>query len=219
MAWQDLQDESPENLIEFIQLKDDPDFADSAEDAFKALMFGYQKELLKKLIPICRGWGYDDQVALEIGHKTFEKIWKYPAFDNSKTKLAMLFYLFGISSRLLADYKKNEEGEVSPFKGDEEIITSLEAVFSSDEPVERKAVLVERQTLIGKALERLGPKHRVIYLTYKYYEHLLEPGQTLSRSLLKKLRDELDLSQSSVRVYKNEAVKIVDDYLKIYGSK
>ncbi len=41
----------------------------------------------------------------------------------------------------------------------------------------------------------------------------------MPRSLLKDLRTELDLTQNSIRVYKKEAIKEVDNYLKNYDSK
>jgi len=68
-------------------------------------------------------------------------------------------------------------------------------------------------------LDRLSPKHRIIYLTYKHYEHITNDGYKLPRKLLKELRTELDLTQNSVRVYKNEAFNDVETYLKTYGSK
>ena len=84
---------------------------------------------------------------------------------------------------------------------------------------ERKAILQERFEHIQKALDRLTPKHKIIYLTYKQYESETKDGYKLPRELLKKLRTELDLTQNTVRVYKNEAFNEVETYLKIYGSK
>lgn len=224
MAWQDLLIEDPHDLVEYIQLKDDPEIADTAKDAFRAIMHLYQKALMEKLIPICENWGYDRQIALEIGHQTFEQLWKYPGYDKKKAKqkdpkMAMLFYLFRIARRKLADYKKNDEGTGNPFTGDEEIVWEFPDIGSIETTPERKAILVDRYELIKKALSRLTNKHKIIYLTYKQYEEELNSGYKLPRELLKSLREELDLTQNSVRVYKNEAFKAVDDYLKLYGSK
>ena len=41
----------------------------------------------------------------------------------------------------------------------------------------------------------------------------------MPRKLLKDLRTELDLTQSSIRVYKKEANEAVEQYLKLYGTK
>lgn len=223
MAWQDLQDELPENLIEYIQLKEDADFAETAKDAIRALMFQYQKPLLEKLIPVCVNWGYDEQVAYEIAYNTFDRVWKYPKYDKSKIKstdpkLGMLLYLLRIAQNLLANHKKQEESS-NPFTGDEQIVWDFPDVGDINATAERKAILVDRYELIKKALARLSPKHKVIYLTYKQYEKEINDGHKLPRELLKRLRDELDISQTSIRVYKNQAFQVVDEYLKIYGSK
>ncbi len=223
MAWQDLQDELPENLIEYIQLKDDADFAETAKDAFRALMFQYQKPLLEKLIPVCVNWGYDEQVAQEIAYNTFDRVWKYPKYNKSKIKctdpkVGMLLYLLGIAQNLLANHKKEQESN-NPFTGDEQIVWDFPDLGEINATAERKAILVDRYELIKKALARLSPKHKVIYLTYKQYEKEINDGHKLPRELLKRLRDELDISQTSIRVYKNQAFQVVDEYLKIYGSK
>ena len=224
MASQDLNNEPTENLLEYIQWKDDPAYTEIAKQAFRVFTFRYQLDLHKKLIPICKGWGYDEQVATEIAYKTFERVWKYPKFDKSKSKQqdydkAITFYLYGFAENLLADYKKFQEGETNPFTGDEEIIHNFPDIENMQLGKERKAILIERQEHITKMLDRLSPKHRIIYLTYKHYEHITKDGYKLPRKLLKDLRTELDLTQNSIRVYKKEAINEVDNYLKNYGSK
>src|SRR5690606_13337745 len=104
---QDLNNEATENLLEYIRWKDESDYAEIAKEAFRVFTFRFQRDLSKKLIPICKNWGYDEQVATEIAHGTFERIWKYPKFNVSKAKekdcdKAVTFYLYGIAKRLLA---------------------------------------------------------------------------------------------------------------------
>jgi DNA-directed RNA polymerase specialized sigma24 family protein len=224
MGRQELEDETTESLMEFIKWKDDLDYAENAKEAFNVFTYRFQLDLQKKLIPICKNWGYDEQVADEIAYSTFERVWKYPKYDIAKSKqkdydLGVRFYLYGIASHLLADYKKIEDGEVSPFTGDEEIIREFPDITGMEIGKEKKAILKERFELLNKALERLTPKHKIIYLTYKQYESELNEGHKLPRELLKKLRTELDLTQNTVRAYKNEAFNEVEKYLKIYGSK
>lgn len=224
MAWQELKDETTETLIEYIQWKEDSAYKEISEDAFKAFTYRFQIDLQKKLIPICQNWGYDKQVATEIAYGTFERVWKYPKYDKAKAKqkdydTAIRFYLFGIAKRLLANYKKNEEQDGNPFTGDEEIVREFPDIEKMGLPIERKAILKERYEYIKKALDRLTPKHKIIYLTYKQYEEETKEGYKLPRKLLSRLRTELDLSQSTVRVYKNEAFNEVKTYLDIYGSK
>ncbi len=224
MASQDLNNEPTENLMEFIQWKDEPDYAETAKEAFRVFTFRFQLDLQKKLIPICKGWGYDEQVASEIAYSTFERVWKYPSFNKEKAKQkdydkAITFYLYGIAGNLLADYKKIQDGEGNPFTGDEEIVRDFPDVENMEIPKEKKAVLLERYEHIKKLLDRLSPKHRIIYLTYKQYEQETNEGFKLPRKLLKNLRTELDLTQTTVRIYKNESFNEVETYLKIYGSK
>lgn len=220
---QDLNSETTENLLEYIKWKDEPDYVEIAKEAFRIFTFRFQLDLQKKLIPICTNWGYDEQVASELAYHTFERVWKYPKFDIFKAKQkdfdkAVSFYLYGIAGRLLADYKKNQEIE-KPFTGDEEIIREFPDIDNMEMGKERKAILKDRFEHIQKALNRLTPKHKIIYLTYKQYESEIKDGYKLPRKLLKELRTELDLTQNSIRVYKKEAFDIVEKYLKTYGSK
>lgn len=224
MAIQDLNNEPTETLLEYIQWKDDPDYEETAKEAFRVFTFRYQLELSKKLIPICTNWGYDEQVANEIAYKTFDRIWKYPKFDASKGKqkdyhMTIIFYLFGIAKRLLADHKKSQTEEPNPFTGDEEIIRDFPYIDKLQIGKERKAELVKLYELLNKALSRLSPKHKIIYLTYKQYEDETRGGYYLPRRLTKALQNELDLTQTSIRIYKKEAIDEVNNYLKIYGSK
>lgn len=224
MASQDFFSEPTENLMEYIQWRDEPDYIETAKQAFRVFTFRFQLDLLKKLIPICNGWGYDEQVATEIAYSTFERVWKYPRFDIRKANQknydkAISFYLYGIASRLLATHKKIQEGEVNPFSGDEEIIREFPDIEKMELGIERKAILQARYDHIKKALDRLTPKHKIIYLTYKQYESETNDGFKLPRKLLKDLRTELDLTQNSVRVYKNEAFKEIETFLGIYDSK
>jgi len=217
-----LNYESTENLLEYIQWKDDPDYSEMAKEAFRVFTFRYQLELLKKLTPICKNWGYDEQVATELSYETFARIWKYPKFDLSKSKQndydkAITFYLFAIAKRLLADCKKSESEEPNPFTGDEDIILDLPDI-ATDNKI-RKAELQRMYNLLNDALSKLTPKHKVIYLTYKHYESLTNEGYNLPRHLTKKLQDELDLTQNSIRVYKKQAIEAVNAHIKIYGSK
>lgn len=221
---QDLKNEATENLWEYIQWKDDLDYAETAKEAFRVFTFRFQLDLQKKLIPICKNWGYDEQVASEIAYETFARVWKYPRFDLSKSKQevynkAITFYLYGIARRLLTDYKKSQSEEPNPFTGDEEIIRDFPDIEMLEGGKERKAELKKLYELLNNALSKLSPKHKIIYLTYKQYESVTKEGFNLPRKLTKKLQDELDLTQNSIRVYKKEAIDTVNTHMKIYGSK
>jgi DNA-directed RNA polymerase specialized sigma24 family protein len=224
MAIQDLNAEPTENLVAYMQWRDNAEYVENAKAAFRVFTFRFQLDLQKKLIPTCINWGYDNQVAAEIAYQTFERVWKYPTYDKTKSKQedfdkGVKFYLYGIASHLLADYKRIEGGDVSPFTGDEAIVYEFPDIESMDIPKERKAILIDRYEHIKKALSRLSPKHKIIYLTYKQYEAITKIGYKLPRRLLESLRTELDLTQTSMRVYKKEAYDLVDMYLMNYDSK
>lgn len=210
---------SSEELIEIIKKKDTPGLSMRAEEAFKTFTYRHQLDLMKKLIPICKGWGYDEQVATEIAYQTFERVWKYPKYDSSKTKQTesknrVLFYLYGIAKRLLIEYKKDENEGSNPFSGDEEIIYNLPDIEILDISADKKAELEKYRGIIMQALEGLSTKHRIIYLTYKQYESELNEGYRLPRKLLSKLRDELKISQNTIRSYKKEAFDAVSKKLE-----
>jgi hypothetical protein len=79
----------------------------------------------------------------------------------------------------------------------------------------------KKEDIIKLALERLTPNHKIIYLSYIPYESKLKKGEHyMPREFLKKLREKTGgLSQSTIKVYKNQAYKKIEEYLRIYGGK
>jgi DNA-directed RNA polymerase specialized sigma24 family protein len=219
MKWQDYQNEPTEDLIEYMTWKDQSDYTELAESAFIVITFRFQKQVVSKCRIICKNWGYTKEEADLIAEKTFERFKKYPyTFDKSKCKKkiddCVVLYLFRIAQNILANTYRADE-EPSPYSGNEEIVRELELDlkrFTSEKRKELKRI----QEIVEKALNSLSPKHKTIFLTYKTYEH---DGYKLPRELLKSLREDLDLTQSSIRVYKKEAFDKVEEYLKIYGGK
>jgi RNA polymerase sigma factor (sigma-70 family) len=219
MSWEALRDESTENLIAYMQWKNEAGYEDMAKNAFRSFVFRFQEEIIKKTRVVVRKCGYDNETADLIAERTFERLWKYPNFDITKSKAkdfdtGVIIYLFAIAAHQLADYKKEQNGEINPFTGDEIIIRELPNPENFRLPSERKVILKERHDIIEKALARLTPKHKIVYLTYKQYE---QDGFKLPRKLLQSLREELGITQSSVQVYKKEAFDKIDEYLNIYG--
>jgi RNA polymerase sigma factor (sigma-70 family) len=219
MSWEALRDESTENLIAYMQWKNEAGYEDMAKNAFRSFVFRFQEEIIKKTRVVVRKWAYDNDTADLIAERTFERLWKYPNFDITKSKAkdfdtGVIIYLFAIAAHQLADYKKEQNGEINPFTGDEIIIRELPNPENFRLPSERKVILKERHDIIEKALARLTPKHKIVYLTYKQYE---QDGFKLPRKLLQSLREELGITQSSVQVYKKEAFDKIDEYLNIYG--
>jgi DNA-directed RNA polymerase specialized sigma24 family protein len=222
MTWHDLQFEKTEDLIEFIKYKEETDYKELAEAAFVAFTFRFRAEVIHKCRKVGENWGYDHSVSDSLAERTFERFWKYP-FGFESVNCGSLdidncarFYLFKIARNCFFDYSKEQSGEISPFDGSEEIIVSFPTLDNLDISEERAGDLRKIQSIIEQALSTVSPKHKIIYLTYKAYE---QEGYRLPRHLLKKLREELALTQNSIRVYKNEAFQTVEEYLRKYGTE
>lgn len=222
MSWKEYEHESTENLIEYIQWRDQVEYKTIAEDAFRVLCFRFSEDVVKKCRIICKKWGYDNQISDHIAERTFNRFWKYPkTFTPSKcTKeinSCLKFYLYGIAQTQVADFKKEQSGvNHSPYTGNEAIVKDFPNLDALGVTGERLKDLKKKQELIEKALERLTPKHKIVYLTYKAHEI---SGHKMPRHLLKSLREELELAQASLQVYKKEANDTINEYLKIYGTK
>lgn len=225
MAWQDFEGESTENLIQYISWINEPDYQSTGRDAFRTFCFRFDHDLRAKCRIICRNRGIDDATADEIAQKTFERFLKYPKYKPEKCKSGdtdqcVRLYLYRFAQRILSD-QLCAINRPSPFTGDEDIVWDFHEpdIEAMEIPNERKTILKKQYELVKNALDRLRPKHRIIYLTYKQYEEAINAGHYLPRSLLKRMQDELELTQASIRVYKNEAFEEVDTYLKLYGTK
>ena len=203
MDWKELQNEPTEDLIEFVKFKTDPNYLDEARAAFVVLTHRFEQDVLRKCTIICRNWGYSDADALELANRTFEKFWEYHSFDKEKSNvadidLAFKLYLYKIAENEL---KQAYNDQSYPYDGSEQIITSFDDL-NLDGDIEKARDLRKAKDVIDRALSKLTPKHKIIYLTYSVHE---EEGRKLPRQLLKQLQTKLDLTQNSIRVYKKEA--------------
>lgn len=213
MNWEKLKNEPTEDLTEIVKFKEDPDYLADAKDAFTVLTFRFRKDLIDKCTMICRKWGYiDDEVAVELACLTFERYWKYPfSFEKKKcnvsdTNQCFKLYLYSIARNEL---KRLNSDKFSPYDGSERLITSLIDNGKDYEPEKLRELKIAEEKL-DKALSKLTPKHKIIFLTYKAYE---EDGHKLPRELLKELRESLNLTQNSIRVYKKQAIEAVEKRL------
>jgi len=197
--------------MEYLDLKDDPEDSQWAEDAFHNIVFRYREQLLKDTTVMCRKNQLTETDAEEIANRVFERVWKYPSFKASECNAKDLdrcfrFYLNKIARRVFADHVTPDE---SPFTGNEKIVTSL-VDPNADHTPERLAVLKEKEAQLDLIFSKLSTKHKVIYLTYMLHEH---EGRYLPRRLSNELKDYLNLSQSSIRVYKKQAFETVNKEL------
>ena len=224
MAWKEYEHESTQDLIEYIKWGHDPQHTELAGDAFRTFCFRFSEDVQKKCRIICRKRRYDNTVADEIAQKTFERFYKYPRYDSQKCKsgdvdTCVKLYLYRFAANALSDYETMLKDGPNPFSGEEEIVEEFPDIENMDLPPETKAKLEIQQGIIEKALERLGPKHKIIYLTYKQYESDTKDGYYLPRNLLKRLREKLNISQASIQVYKKEAFDKIAEYMNLYGKK
>lgn len=216
--WKTYEKASTKELLEVISLNDDPELDGDCTGAFHIIIERFRKDLLKKCEIICFKREFEKGFAVELANDTFKRYWKYPKFDFEKYSedeldKKFLHYLYQIANNLIIDiYKKNNGIGISIYTGEEEIIREFPEI--EEGKVETRKVLKEKIALIDKALMRLGPKHKIIYLTYQQYE---EKEHKLPRKLLKELREELKLSQDTIRYYKREANQLVQTILEVYG--
>lgn len=213
MTWKDLKDESTGDLISYIKCKDEPAYKVLAESAFIAFTFRFREKVIDRCRYVGRNLGHETAICDKLADFVFERFYKYPfRFQTVKcNKLdienCVLLYLYRIAQRCFFDYyHRMQPDEISPYDGTEEIIVELPGLDSLDLEEQQLELAKAEREKVDKVLGSLSEKHRIIYLTYMGYE---QKGFKLPRPLLAKLREELELSQNSIRVYKKEAIEAV----------
>lgn len=208
------------DLLEYIGWKDE--YPEEAKAAFSVFCLRYDQAILKNAEINCRKWNLSSTVALDIVKCTFARVWKYPSYNHEKSKTKNIDngikrWLNKISFTQLANY--TDKGTCH--EPDKE--TDLSLIYTLDDFVENSTVdsskrkeLKEQLSVLEEVLNGLGEKHRIIYLTYKLYTH---EGNNIPRPVSKKLQDELGLVPGSIRKYKEQANKQVDNFLNQYNGK
>lgn len=213
---------SGSELIEFISWKDE--YPREAEQAFTVFCGRYEKDLLQKSEVYCSKFGYSEVDALLVANCTFARVWKYPSFDMKKSKsknidTAILIWLYPILyTQIVLLGKKNTCAEPTQ-EEDLSIVSNVDELLQIyvGNDLEKKKELKLRLEILENALFGLSEKHRAIYLTYKAYE---EVGKNIPRTVSKKLKEQLELTQNTIRVYKMDANQHVSDYLaRINGNR
>jgi DNA-directed RNA polymerase specialized sigma24 family protein len=207
MNWEELKDENTQDLVEYINSMIDPDYKELGEAAFIVLTFRYREDLIKKCVVLARKWKRDDDDAVELANRVFARFLKYPRYRHSECVSADVDkcfkrYLYKIADREVIGLFNPK---LSNYDGTEAVIKSLIDPETDYEPEKLKA-LIEYEKRLDQIFAQLTPKHKIIYLTYKYYE---KEGHNLPGTLLAELRETLGLSQSTLRIYKKEAIELV----------
>jgi len=188
------------------------------------LTFRFQLRVVDKCRKIGRHWNFDRETCDLLAERVFERFYhnpfKFQCAECLKRHLTIeectKLYLFKIAQRCFIDHNNEIFQAInSPYDGSEHVIIdfpSLDYILNE----EKRNDLHEKQKVIAAALASVTPKHKIIYLTYKSYEH---KGFKLPRPLLKELREVTGLNQNSIRVYKNETFNIIEEYKTEHGAK
>lgn len=174
----------------------------TARDAFEQFCGYYEHKVMQMAIIMCNKWGKPEGYAINIVQCAFQKVWLYPTFDISKSKIkdtdrAILNWISRILAHELSLF--SDKGNCShPEPEDLPLITST-AVFlqESSKYLNLSEEMFEAaKRKLDDAINGLNEKDRIIYLTYKLY---LCFGKTVPRNVLKKLRTQLNMGQEAIR--------------------
>jgi len=203
------------DLFEYISWK--KDYPEEAKKALTELVLRFERDVIRMAEVACSKWGYDETVAFDISHCVFQRVWKYSSYkqQNSKSEdisAGIKLWLHRIVYTQLANYNNkgycyepDEETDLTTINSVEELIEK------SPVPNERKRDLIKQLSVVDQALSQLSNKHKVIYLTYKLYCPL--GNEYIPRLVSKKMQEELALVPASIRKYKEEANRVVNEYL------
>jgi len=231
MPWQEFEAETTTDLIEYMRMTDANDLS-AADDAFVAFILRFREFVQKLCRTLAANYRYDSAVGDAVAEETFRKFRAAETFSISNCKssnieVCVKQYLSRTAKHAFIDmYRAANDG--NPFTGEEEPVYDLPKIDELDIEPERLAILKKKQEVLQEILyTRLSEKHRIIYLTYKQYEldrvRESEDGTprkyNLPRKLTKRLREELELVQSTIRKYYEEANNIIEPLLKLYGNK
>ena len=208
MNWEELKDENTVDLVEYIKSIHDPDYKELGEAAFISLTFRYREDVINKCVILAKKWRRDKDDAIELANRVFARFLKYPKYRHSECKSGdvdkcIKRYLYRIADReVIGLYNP----KFSPYDGTEAVVTSLIDPDKDYEPGKLKELL-EYEKRLDEIFSKLTPKHKIVYLTYLLHQ---KEGYNLPGALLSELRAALgDLSQTTLRIYKMEAMELV----------
>lgn len=207
---------SSDELIEYISFKEE--FPNEAEKAFVVFCNRFQNDVIKTAEIYSNKYGHSEVTALDVANCTFAKVWKYHSFNKSKSKIkdvdkAIKIWLHAIVFNELMKYGVQDTC-TEPDENDLSIVESIDEliVLTVGDDSEKKKDLKRKLEIIERAMLGLSEKHKIVFLTYKAYEN--NGKKNLPRIVGKKLRENLNLVQSSIQVYKKEATDHISNYLK-----
>ena len=179
--------------------------------AFQMFCAKYELRLNRLMEVQCAKLGYSAEIAFKAVECAFARVKRYPTFNKMKTKIknidnAIIVWLNKIAYTQVLKFKNGKEcaevntdedlSIVNDATGFYEVVSQRQ--YMSEEEKEKK---IQWLNVILAGMEE---KHRIVLLTYLAYE---SQGKKLPRALTLKLRTQLNLEQSSIRVYKKEALE------------
>ena len=214
-AIEEIKQANSLDLLEYISWKEED--LEVAKTAFDEFCIRYDQAVLKKAEIYCMKWNLSSTVALDITKCTLSRVWKHTTYDHNKSKTTNIDN--GIKrwlSTIIFTQLANYTNKGTCFEPDKE--TDLSLIYNLDDYVENstldtlsKKALRQQLGGIEDVLNNLSKKQRVIYLTYMLYAP--DENKNIPRGVSKKLQDELDLRPGSIRKYKFDAIKIVQNFL------
>lgn len=175
---------------------------EEAEKAFTLFCGYYETRVTQMAVVLCEKWKKPEKYAYQIVVCAFEKVWLYPTFDKSKSKikdtdLAILNWIHGIMIHELT-LLSQRGGCSHPEAEDLPLITNptefidkcFEDEYLTEEAYERMRTELER------VMTGLSEQEITVYLTYKVY---LKNGKTVPRNVLKKLRERYNITQDGIK--------------------
>lgn len=184
--------------------------------AFQMFCAKYELRLNRLVEVQCAKLGYSAEIAFKAVECTFARVRRYPTFNKMKTKIknidnAIIVWLNRIAYTQVLKFKNGKE--CAEVNADEDLAVVNDATgfyevvsqsqYMSDEEKEKKILWLNAK------LAGMEEKHRIVLLTYLAYE---SQGKKLPRALTLKLRTQLNLGQSTIRVYKKEALEALNIY-------
>lgn len=182
--------------------------------AFQMFCAKYELRLNRLVEVQCAKLGYSAEIAFKAVECTFVRVRRYPTFNKMKTKIknidnAIIVWLNRIAYTQVLKFKNGKEcaevnavedlAVVNDATGFYEVVSQRQ--YMSDEEKKKKILWLNAK------LAGMEEKHRIVLLTYLAYE---SQGKKLPRALTLKLRTQLNLEQSTIRVYKKEALEALN---------
>lgn len=211
-------------LLEYISFKDE--FPNEAELAFYVFCDRYQRDILQKSEIQCSKFEYNEAIAFLAAKCTFDKVWnKAHTFSMEKANTknidkAILLWMYKILYTQILLFKDRDTCAQPTEEEDLSLIENLDALVNvyAPENIEKQKELKENLSFLERVLQGLSQKHRIIYFTYLAYKP--EKDKNIPRSISNKLKEQLDLTQASIRVYRKDATDLVNNYInKVNGNK